>query len=152
MERLFDPVRRKFVAATAEEMVRQQLLRRMMGELGYPKGLIAVEREIATLPHVGVGIDPERRVDVLCFACHIHPVHEVFPLLLVECKAEEVGFEAEMQAIGYNHWVRAPYICLAGKEGVRTLWFDPVRCEHVGVPFLPPFRELMDNVHKVMAP
>lgn len=151
MERLFDPVRRKFVAATAEEMVRQSLLRRMLGELGFPKGLIAVERGIASLPHVSPGADPERRLDLLCFACHIHPEHEVYPLLLVECKAEEVDAEAEAQAIGYNHWVRAPYICLAGREGEKTLWFDPVQCDYVSIPFLPSFRELLGNVSKVLA-
>lgn len=150
MERLFDPVRRKFVVATPEELVRQELIRKMMGPLGFPRGLLAVERQIASLPHVEMGVDPERRIDVLAFACHIHPEHEVFPLLLVECKGESLA-HAEAQAIGYNHWVRAPYICLAGAEGVRTMWFDPVRCAYVSVPFLPTFRELVDNVSKVFS-
>ncbi len=45
---IFDPIRRKSVADTPEERVRQALLSQMIGPLGFPKGLLAVEKK--TLP------------------------------------------------------------------------------------------------------
>lgn len=120
---LYDPIRKKFVADLPEERVRQALLQQMLGPLGYPKGLIAVEKRI------GKG----RRADILAF---VKKGDELKPLLLIECKAEMLNEEAYYQASGYNTFLAAPFICLAHSGGIRTFW------KTGSVHFLPPYKQL----------
>ena len=125
MNQINDPVRRRFVALTPEERVRQDLLRRMIKELGYPLGLLAVEKELQT----------GRRVDLLCYAPRL-----LCPLLIIECKAKPCTEEAKKQAMGYNASLGAPFICVADSSEVHTLWFEGSAI--ASVPFLPTFEQL----------
>lgn len=117
-------IRGRLVVQTPEERVRQALLRKMVEELGFPKGLISVER--ATLQ--------QRRTDIVCYT------KEMRALLLVECKAGAITEAAIAQAVGYNDQVKAPFICLANGEGATTFWFEGKKRK--SVPFLPQFKEL----------
>ena len=74
---VLDPVRRRWVALTPEEGVRQQLLADL-GALGYPAGLLAVEKALA---YGGA----TWRADVVAY----DRAHR--PLLLAECKAPGVA-------------------------------------------------------------
>ena len=118
-------IRRKLVANTPEERVRQALLRTMVELLGYPRSLISVER--------GIGA---RRTDIVCYT------PDMLALLLVECKAEAIDESAIEQALGYNEQIGAPFVCVASANNVLTLWFENKK--RVSVPFLPKFRELSD--------
>ncbi len=118
------------MAATPEEVVRQTLVRRMIAEWGYPKGLIAVEKKIGS-----------RRFDLVCYT------KESEPLLLVECKAGEIDEAAENQAVGYNAIVKAPFICLACPSGLKTFWQE--RGGIASVPFLPSYIELYEFSRRI---
>jgi hypothetical protein len=118
-------IRKRFVAATPEEAIRQGLLQKMISEWGYPKGLISVEKKIGS-----------RRYDVVCYT------RDVLPLLLIECKAIEINEAAENQAFGYNDAVKAPFICLASQTAIKTLWQEKGKI--VSVPFLPKYAELYE--------
>lgn len=118
-------IRKRWVVATPEERVRQKLIHTMMADLGFPKGLISIEKKIGS-----------RRFDLVCYT------REMMPLLLVECKAGELDEAAERQAFGYNERVGAPFICLANGTGVKTFWHEGERL--VCVPFLPKYVELDD--------
>lgn len=101
----------------------------MITDLGYPKGLIAVEKEIVSL---------NRRMDILCY----RPANGgLAPLLLIECKAEKITIDAERQALGYNDACGAPFIALAGSDEIKTFWREKDKV--ASVPFLPPFNELV---------
>ncbi len=117
---LFDPVRNRFVARTPEEEVRQNLLKMMIESLGFPRSLLAVEKTLSQMPHLQVvaGL-PERRADIVCFARGIHAEHELYPLLLIECKEGSIDRSAIEQAIGYNAWVGAYFVALAGLEELQ---------------------------------
>jgi hypothetical protein len=117
-------IRGRIIDLTPEERVRQALLRKMVEVLGFPKGLISVER----------AIQQERRTDIVCYT------KEMRPLLLIECKAGAIGERAVNQAIGYNDQVKAPFICLANAQGETTHWFEGK--ERKSIPFLPQFKEL----------
>lgn len=88
---VFDPVRRKFVALTPEEWVRQHTLAYLSDDLGYPQSLIAVEGSL-TLN------DLKKRFDILLYNTNRTPV------LLVECKAPGVKITQSVfdQAARYN--------------------------------------------------
>lgn len=122
---LWDPIRKQWVAKTPEEEVRQKLIKKMIEELGYPKGLISVEK--------GLG---GRRFDLVCYA-----PKTLKPLLLVECKAGKLGHEAENQVLGYNYKIGAPFVCLVNGQEIKTVWREKDKV--MTVPFLPPFSQLV---------
>ncbi|NGX38863.1 MAG: hypothetical protein KR126chlam1_00178 [Chlamydiae bacterium] len=137
---LYDPFRRAMVAATPEEIVRQKLLQMMVSGLGYPKELISVEKQLSELPHISKGGPlPKRRADIICFAANIHPEYPMYPLLLIECKEGAVGEDAKEQALGYNHYVQALYVGVAG-DGHFELIFPKA------VSFLPTYSALLEAV------
>ena len=101
-----------------EEIVRQALIVEMTKNLGFPKQLISVEREISTLPHLQGKKIPKRRFDIICFASSVEKDLPLYPLLLVECKAIALSESALAQVFGYNYYVKAHFIALANREGV----------------------------------
>ncbi len=116
-------IRNRQVANTPEERVRQALLQKMVGEWGFPRGLLSIEK----------GIGP-RRYDLVCYSA------SMVPLLLVECKAGTIDEAAVRQAFGYNATVQAPFICLAGLTEIKTFWQEQGKV--ASVPFLPIYQEL----------
>lgn len=129
MDALYDPIRARNVAGTPEEAVRQRVIRLMLDELDYPKGLLAVEKEFG---EVG------RRADLVCYAsCESKGLR---PLLIVECKAQRAEEKALEQAFGYNACFGAPFIALADADSIHTFWFDGSKIS--SVPFLPLYRDL----------
>jgi len=97
-----------------EEKIRQSVIA-FLEKLGFPSSYIIQEKALSELPHLSVEAHlPLRRVDILAYGL----IHEALkPLLLIECKAESVGQEAFSQLLGYNHFVKAPFIALASKSG-----------------------------------
>lgn len=116
---------------TPEEVVRQSLIQKMIHDLGFPKGLISVEK--------GIG---SRRTDIVCYT------KEMNPLLLVECKAHELNAAAVSQAFGYNDVIKAAFICLANSTEIKTLWQEQGRI--ASVPFLPKYSELYARAEKIL--
>jgi predicted type IV restriction endonuclease len=88
---LYDPLRRKYVALTPEEWVRQHFVSYLTGFLGYPPGLIRIEASFRLNSML-------RRADIL--------IHDRAgePVMIVECKAQQVRITQEVfdQVINYN--------------------------------------------------
>lgn len=97
-----------------------------MFQLGYPKGLIAVEKEVKSL---------NRRFDLLVFA------NVEKPLLLVECKAHDWNEKEEMQLLGYNFWFGAPFVAMAAPNKIQTFWKELDQIKSVN--FLPKYQDLL---------
>lgn len=131
MKQVFDSLRGDWVDATPEELVRQSWLQRMLQELGYPKGYLAVERELKTLAHLQnyQGPLPSRRIDILCFT-------KLKPLLLIECK-KRLSQEAMDQVLAYNQFVQAPYVAIVDRSQIRFRFADHE------VDYLPMYDELI---------
>ena len=89
--RIFDVIRRKFVALTPEEWVRQHIVHYLIGDRHFPAGLMAVE-------HLVVINQLRQRADVVIYN------RQRLPLLIVECKAPSVAITAAVfeQALRYN--------------------------------------------------
>lgn len=88
---IFDDVRKKWVALSPEEWVRQHVLRWLIEIKNYPASLLAVEKTIEVN-----GLS--RRCDIVFFDRMLKPA------LLVECKAPEVSVSQVVfdQAARYN--------------------------------------------------
>ncbi|MCI5052387.1 MAG: type I restriction enzyme HsdR N-terminal domain-containing protein [Simkaniaceae bacterium] len=121
-----------------EEALRQALIGEMVMRLGFPKGSLVVEKALSALPQ-NVGREcPNRRVDILCYGV---VEGDLLPLLVIECKAGKVGNAALEQVRGYNHFIGAPFMAVAGSNGVKTGYFegDSLRL----VEGLPSYEELL---------
>lgn len=107
----------------------------MMETLGFPKNFIAVEKQLSALHHLQGRSDlPERRADILCFG------KDLSVLLLIECKEGRITDEAAKQALGYNYFVGAPFVALAGMDGVQLIYPQKL-------PFLPSYQELHQHAY-----
>lgn len=114
----------------------------MIGPLGYPKGLLAVEKDLRSLLPISKWEDSDRRIDLLCF---MPGKDGLRPLILIECKAQAIDEEdGKSQVFGYNQKICAPFIGLAGPLGVKMLWHQAGRI--VSVPFLPSFSQLIEKI------
>ena len=98
---VFDPLRRRYVALTPEEEIRQKVLYLLVEHLKVPAGLIAMEYSVKVN-----GMD--KRADVVVFG------KEGLPLMIVECKAPTVTLtEAVLdQAVRYHSALKPNYLLL----------------------------------------
>lgn len=104
---VFDPIRKKEIVATPEEILRQMILHYLLEEKNCPAGLIRVEK--------GVKMNGmTKRADIL-----IHDKNGD-PWLLVECKSPKVAVNQDVfdQTARYNLALKVPF--LAVTNGVIT--------------------------------
>ncbi len=96
---IFDIIRRKYLVAGPEEIVRQHLVHFFIEELAYPKGKISVEKQLMLN-------GMKRRTDVVIYD------KETKPLLIAECKAPQVKItqDAFEQVARYNLKLRVEYL------------------------------------------
>jgi Type I restriction enzyme R protein N terminus (HSDR_N) len=149
-EQLLCRVRKEWVAATPEELVRQRLIALMINELGFPPSAIALEKALSQIPHVAQALHqpPLRRADIICFAKGINPQYDLYPLLLIECKAVKLTPKVINQVASYNHYLQACFVCIANQEEIRTGWFDPETKAYRFVQHLPSYQELLNSIYK----
>lgn len=107
---VFDPLRRRFVALTPEEEVRQKLLYHLVEQLQVPAGLVAVEYSVKVN-----GLD--KRADVVVFDT------EGRPLMVVECKAPTVALDQAVleQALRYHSALHPRYLLLSNGASTYCL-------------------------------
>lgn len=130
-EKIFDPVRRRHVALTPEEWVRQQVIRFLHERQGYPLELMQVEGQISVNGQV-------RRCDIVVYNKAVQPA------MIVECKQPEVPITQKVadQACRYNLTLQVPYIFLTNG---RQHWVGRVNPEEqcmVSLPSVPTWQEL----------
>ena len=141
-EKIFDPIRNGFVCRTPEEVVRQKLIFNMLKNLSFPKNLIAVEKDIFSLPHLkNKSIDTKRRADIIAFGKNDNGL---FPLLLIECKAVKLNKNVIDQVIGYNYYVKAAFVSIANEYEIKTFFMTDKKIETID--FLPTYKDLMKAI------
>jgi hypothetical protein len=111
LKEVLDILRRRYVRLTPEEWVRQQLLHRLVDQLGFPASLSAQEQTIT------VGTTKKR-----CDA--VVDDRQMLLLMLIECKAETVPLTQKTldQAIVYNRKLNVPYLLLC--NGAQTIFVN----------------------------
>lgn len=101
-KQIFDICRKKWVALTPEEWVRQHLLHYFTNELHYPAGLVAIELSIKINRL-------HRRCDMIVYNRRGKPV------LIAECKAPEIKLNQKVfnQVSRYNLDLKVPYLLVS---------------------------------------
>lgn len=97
---IFDEVRRRWVALTPEEWVRQNFLQYLIQVKNYPASLISVEKII----RVG---DLSKRYDIVVYKNNL-------PWLIVECKESNTPLDVKVieQVIRYNMALAIKYFVI----------------------------------------
>jgi hypothetical protein len=98
-QQIFDCVRKKYVALTPEEAVRQNIILYLANVRNYPVSLMRVE---VSMKLNGM----QKRCDILMYG------RNRSPLLMVECKAESVKISQSIfnQLSRYNLVFKVPYL------------------------------------------
>jgi hypothetical protein len=134
-----------------EEAIRKAWIEKMAGDLSFPASTLAREVDLRKLPHLAhlPGPFPHRRADIICFAKGIHPRYELYPLLLVECKAVPLNEKALSQVTGYNYHLQAYFVACVNAHEALTGWYDKEQRKYCFRPGLPSFPELMRSFQPI---
>lgn len=107
---MLDPVRRRWVALTPEEGVRQWVIGLLHEHYGYPLELMQVEGAITVNGMT-------RRCDIVVYDT------TGVPQMIVECKKPDVAITQKVcdQACRYNTVLRVPYLLLTNGKQMITV-------------------------------
>ena len=128
---VFCVIRKKFVAATPEEFVRQQLLHYLINSKKYPAGLLSVEKSLKVNGMT-------RRPDVVAFS------HNLKPLLICECKAPKIPINQSVfdQAAAYNSTLNAKALLVTNGSITQSCLFNYSEKRYIFFKELPSYKEL----------
>lgn len=143
-------IRKESVAATPEEAIRQGVLHHLIHDLHFPASYIAVEKSLNQIPHLSLSDRdlPHRRADIICFGKGIHPKHQLYPLLLIECKAVKLTPKVINQVSGYNVFLQACFIAAVNEDQVAFGWKGTTGYSFIN--YIPAYKELIDTAQKQM--
>ena len=133
-EMIFDSIRRKYVKLTPEEWVRQNFIRYLVNDCGYPSGLLGVE---VMSPFNKL----KKRVDVL-----VHN-REGRPIMIVECKAPDVPINEKVfdQIVCYNMGFKVPYLVVTNGIDHYACKIDTETNSYGFLLVLPLYEELIHS-------
>ena len=99
---IFDFLRRKYVALTSEEWVRQHFVHFLVEHKGYPKGLLANEVELKAG-------EKRLRCDTLLYTADMHP------RMIIEYKAPTIQIQQKTfdQISAYNLLLKVDYLIVS---------------------------------------
>jgi len=121
-KQVYDPLRRKYVACTPEEEVRQNTLFQLINAMKVPQSLVAVEY---SLKMNGL----QKRCDIVVFT------RQGKPAMIVECKAASIEIDQTVleQAARYNFKLNVNYLMLTNG---KNQYFCRIRNEKKQLEYL----------------
>ncbi|ATR92499.1 type I restriction enzyme HsdR N-terminal domain-containing protein [Porphyromonas gingivalis] len=128
---IFDSIRRRYVALTPEEWVRQHFVHYLTDVLGYPADLIRNEAQLR--------IDRRRkRCDTVVYDTNLQPI------VLCEYKAPTVSLTQKTmdQILCYNFIFRVPLLLLSNGLQHAACLVDYEQSGYVFLPEIPSYEEL----------
>ena len=128
---IFDVIRKKYVAATPEELVRQHLIHFLVKDKDYPPALMAIEYPLKLY-------GAAKFCDIVVFN------RANSPAMIVECKAPNVKISNAVfeQAARYNLQLRVPYLLIGNGEQFACGHVDHKKQETRLVGRVPEYHEL----------
>jgi hypothetical protein len=129
--RIFDVLRRRYVALTPEEWVRQHFVHFLMDVKGYPQGLLANEVEL----RLG---DKSLRCDTLLYG------KAMAPRMIIEYKAPHIKIQQKTfdQVVAYNLLLKVDYLVVSNGLEHYCCRMDYERRSYTFLPDIPAYGEL----------
>jgi hypothetical protein len=130
---IFDSIRKKFVALTPEEWVRQNFLMYLVNELKYPVSLMAIEHNI-------IFNKMNKRTDITVFGQKGQAV------MIIECKASNVTVNQNVfeQIARYNFVLKVPYLVVTNGIYHYCCKVDYINNEIYFLKNIPQYYEIND--------
>ena len=127
-EYIYDVVRQKYILNQPEEWVRQNIIKYLNKQKGYPTSLMKIEKKV-------VVNNLTKRCDIVCYN------NNGMPLLLVECKAPNLKLDRSCihQSINYQKKINAKYILIT--NGTTHYCFKLVNDEISFLKQIPPYQK-----------
>lgn len=125
---IFDPLRKKRVALTPEERVRQFFIQWLNRERGYSLSLMMSEHTVK--------YDRKSfRCDIVCFG------RDMQPLVVVECKAPEVALDNSVieQVTRYNMALMVKYLVITNGLATYAFAYDGTKQKYNLIKDIPHF-------------
>lgn len=131
-KQIFDPVRRRYVALTPEEWVRQHFVHFLVNHQGFPSSLLANEVTIKLNNTV-------KRCDTVLYRLNLSP------RLVVEYKAPHVEITQEVfdQITRYNMTLKVDYLIVSNGLRHYCCQMDYTRQTYRFLTDIPAYEELM---------
>jgi type I site-specific restriction endonuclease len=131
---ILDPARKKWVALTPEEWVRQHLIRYLSEILGYPVSHMAVEKSLTVNQLT-------KRADILIYN------KQTVPAMLIECKAPEVKLTNDTfaQVSAYNIRYKVPWLLISNGFTHHAAYVNFVKKEIQYLTAIPAYNSLCDQ-------
>lgn len=128
---IFDNFRRRWVALTPEEWVRQNFVRYLTEEKHFPASLVAIERSLRINQR-------DFRTDIVLFSKSGHP------LVVVECKAPEVKISQQVfdQIARYNLDLRVSYLIVTNGLSHYCCRFDQQQLSYTFLAEIPDYNKV----------
>jgi len=128
---IFDGFRRRWVALTPEEWVRQNFARYLTEEKHFPASLVAIERSLRMNQR-------DFRTDIVLFSKSGNP------LIVIECKAPEVKISQQVfdQIARYNLDLRVSYLIVTNGLTHYCCRFDQSELSYTFLPEIPDYKEI----------
>lgn len=128
---IFDNVRKKYVVLTPEEWVRQHVLYYLTEIKGYPKSLIAVEKQLVVNAL-------KKRFDILVFN------KQGLPEIIVECKSPSIKISQHTfdQIARYNLKLNASYLMVTNGLSHYFCNLDNINEQYIFLKELPDYVKL----------
>ncbi|WP_373775116.1 type I restriction enzyme HsdR N-terminal domain-containing protein [Porphyromonas loveana] len=133
---IYDDIRRRYVALTPEEWVRQHFVHYLTEELGYPATLIRNEAQLQ--------IDRRtKRCDTVIYDTQLRPI------VLCEYKAPSVSLSQKTmdQILRYNYIFRVPLLLLSNGVQHTACFVDYTQNSYRFLPEIPTYKELTTIIH-----
>ncbi len=129
---VFDPVRRKYIALTPEEEVRQTTLYQLITDLEMPSGLISVEHSLRLN-------QLDKRCDIVVFS------PEAKPLMIVECKAKHIPVTQAVldQASRYNMALQVRFLLLTNGLVQYCIQYDNLSDKIYFLDHIPDYKSML---------
>ena len=131
---IFDELRRRYVALTPEEWVRQHFVHYLIGHLGYPAGLLANEVELK------IG-DKRLRCDSILFDKQAHPQ------MIIEYKAPNIQLTQRVfsQISAYNLLLHVDYLIVSNGMQHICCRMDYTNYTYHFLKEIPNYEEVMSD-------
>jgi hypothetical protein len=128
---IFDILRRRWVALTPEEWVRQNFIRYLTEEKHYPAALVSVERSLRLNQQ-------NFRADAVIFT------KSGEPFIIIECKAPEVKISRQVfdQIVPYNIELQVKYLMVTNGMSHYCCIIDKEKLTYAFLPEIPDYKGL----------
>lgn len=132
---IFDPIRKKYVALSPEEWVRQHLIQYLINDRNFPESLLAVEMPIKLN-------QLKKRIDIAAFN------RSGQALMLIECKAPSVKITQKVidQVARYNLIMKAPYLVVSNGLQHMSFALDFNQDSFTPLSGIPSFSDIVSSI------